>query len=100
MGGLTLRTPREVMLDCAARTRELRIAENITQKALSERVGVAVGTIKRFEKTGEIQFHHLLRVALVLGRLEEFDSLFAVSKEPVSLFNLKEPRKRQRARVK
>lgn len=98
--GLLLRTPQEVMLDCAARVRATRIEENLSQIALAERVGVAVGTIKRFEKTGEIQFHHLLSIALVLGRLEEFDRLFAVSQKPQSLFNLEEPKIRQRPRRK
>lgn len=78
----------------------MRIEQNLSQIALAERVGVAVGTIKRFEKTGEIQFHHLLSIALVLGRLEEFDRLFAVSQKPQSLFNLEEPKIRQRPRRK
>ena len=97
---LLLRTPQEVMLDCAARVRAMRIEQNLSQIALAERVGVAVGTIKRFEKTGEIQFHHLLSIALVLGRLEEFDRLFAVSQKLQSLFNLEEPKIRQRPRRK
>ena len=97
---LLLRTPQEVMLDCAARVRAMRIEQNLSQIALAERVGVSVGTIKRFEKTGEIQFHHLLSIALVLGRLEEFDRLFAVSPKPQSLFNLEEPKVRQRPRRK
>ncbi len=100
MGKLTLRTPKDVMLDCAARVKELRIEQRITQAALAERIGVAVGTVKRFEKMGEIQFHHLLKVALVLGRLEEFDVLFAQPQTPTSLYNLKEVKKRKRARIR
>ena len=88
--GLLLRTPQEVMLDCAARVRAMRIEQNLSQIALAE----------RFEKIGEIQFHHLLSIALVLGRLEEFDRLFAVSQKPQSLFNLEEPKVRQRPRRK
>lgn len=70
------------------------------QIALAERVDMAVGTIKRFEKTGEIQFHHLFSIALVLGLLEEFDRLFAASEKPQSLFNLEETKIRQRPRRK
>ncbi len=94
---LSLRTPKEVMLACANRAREVRLAENLTQQALADRIGVAVGTIKRFEKTGEIQFHHLLKLALALGRLDEFEDLFHISEEPLSLLNLQEPKKRLRA---
>lgn len=97
---LLLRTPQEVMLSCAARVRAMRIEQNLSQIALAERVGVAVGTIKRFEKTGKIQFNHLLHIALVLGRLEEFDQLFTTSTKPQSLFNLEEPKIRQRPRKK
>ncbi len=93
-----LRSHLEVMLDLAVRVRALRLAENITQKALAGRVGVAVGTIKRFEKTGEIQLNHLLRIALVFGRLDEFDRLFCPPDKPASLFHMKEPKNRQRAR--
>lgn len=95
-----LRIPLDVMHGCAARVRTMRIEKNLSQIALAERIGVAVGTIKRFEKTGEIQFHHLLLIALVLGRLHEFDHLFTVAEKPQSLFQLKEPKIRQRPRKK
>ena len=35
---LLLRTPQEVMLDCAARVRAMRIEQNLSQIALAERV--------------------------------------------------------------
>lgn len=88
------------MMACAQRAKELRLNENMTQKELAGRTGISVGTIKRFERTGEIQFHSLLKVALVLGRLDEFDDVFTFSPAPVSLMNLKDPPKRQRARKK
>ncbi len=100
MNGLTLQTPRDVLLACAQSARELRLGENMTQKELADRMGVSVGTIKRFERTGEIQFSSLLTLALVLGRLDDFDAVFTRPRTPASLFNLKEPPKRQRARKK
>ena len=93
-------SPHDVMLSFAQRAKTLRLEQNITQQELADRVGIAIGTIKRFEKTGEIQFNHLLRVALVLGRLEEFVNLFAPSDVPVSLYELKDIKPRQRARKK
>lgn len=95
-----LQTPQQVMLDFASRIKDIRIEQNLTQKALAEKVGIAVGTINRFEKCGEIQWNHLLRIALVLGCLEEFDNLCRPSNKPVSLFNLPEKKIRQRARSK
>jgi len=95
-----LRPPLDVQKDFARRARTLRIEQNFSQVSLAERIGVAVGTVKRFEKTGEIQFNHLLRMALVLGRLTEFDELFGISPKPQSLFMLKEEKSRQRPRRK
>ena len=93
-------SPHDVMLSVAQRAKTLRLEQNITQQELADKVGIAIGTIKRFEKTGEIQFNHLLRVALVLGRLEELVNLFAPVDVPVSLYELKDIKPRQRARKK
>ena len=95
-----LMVPQDVMRECAKRVRELRIRQNITQKELAERVGVAEGTIKRFEKTGEAQFRTVLGIALVLGRLEDFTGLFKAPDVPESLYHQKPQKLRQRARKK
>ena len=92
--------PQDVMRECAQRARELRISRNITQKELAERVGVAEGTIKRFEKTGEAQFRTVLGIALVLGRLSDFADVFKISDVPASLYHLEPKPPRQRARKK
>ena len=95
-----LMSPIDVMISVAQRAKTLRLEQNITQQALADKVGIAVGTVKRFEKSGEIQFNHLLRIALVLGRLEEFFDIFALSDVPDSLYALKDIKPRQRARKK
>ena len=95
-----LMSPIDVMISVAQRAKALRLEQNITQQALADKVGIAVGTVKRFEKSGEIQFNHLLRIALVLGKLEEFNNIFAGDDVPASLYELKDTKKRQRARKK
>ena len=95
-----LMVPQDVMRECAKRVRELRIRQNITQKELAERVGVAEGTIKRLEKTGEAQFRIVLTVALVLRRLEDFTELFKLPDVPASLYHSEPKKSRQRARKK
>ena len=92
--------PQDVMHTCAKRARELRLSQNITQKELAERVGVAEGTIKRFEKTGEAQFRTVLTIALVLRRLEDFTELFKIPDVPASLYHPEPKKPRQRARKK
>ena len=97
---LTLLVPQDVMHMYAKRVRALRIQFGITQKELAQRVGVAEGTIKRFEQTGEIQLRSLLAIALVLGRLDEFADMLKLPDVPTSLYKpekkLWESRKRAR----
>ena len=100
MTDIDLIAPSDVMQRTAQRAKALRLEQNITQQELADKVGIAVGTVKRFEKTGEIQFNHLLRIALVLGKLEDFSNIFAVNDVPASLYNLKVEKVRQRARKK
>ena len=95
-----LTSPVDVMLSVAQRAKALRLEQNITQQELADKVGIAIGTVKRFEKSGEIQFNHLLRIALVLGRLEEFFDIFTPDDVPDSLYELKDTKTRQRARKK
>ena len=99
---LSLLVPQDIMLAYAKRVRALRIQFGITQKELAHRVGVAEGTIKRFERTGEIQLRSLLAIALVLGRLDEFADMLKLPDVPTSLYKPeKKPlESRQRARKK
>ena len=96
----SLTSPIDVMISVAQRAKALRLEQNITQQELADKVGIAIGTVKRFEKSGEIQFNHLLRIALILGRLEEFFYIFAPADVPDSLYELKDTKPRQRARKK
>lgn len=57
-----------------ARTRRLEL--NLTQSGLAKRSGVSLGSVKRFESTGEISLSSLLDIALALGCLEDFEMLF------------------------
>ena len=93
-------SPIDTMLSIASRAKTLRLEQNITQQELADRVGIAVGTVKRFEKSGEIQLNYLLRIALVLGRLDDFKTLFEPENVPASLYDFKAAKVRQRARKK
>ena len=94
-----LDTPKEIMKDIAAKAKQLRLEQNLTQEGLAVRSGVSLGSIKRFEHSGEISLKSLLDIALVLGRLSDFENIFAPSKLE-SLFNQKEPKSRQRGTIK
>jgi len=47
-------TPLEVAVHLAPKVQEKSLSLNLSQKSLSERFGVSVGTLKKFEQTGKI----------------------------------------------
>ena len=59
-----------------------RLLQNLTQVSLSQRSGVSLGSLKRFENKYKISLEHLLQIALALDGMEEFNNLF-----PVNNFN-------------
>lgn len=89
--------PKMVAHEMANRLMELRLEQNITQAELSKKSAVSLGSIKRFERTNEISLKHLLQIALVLGALDKFASLFKDSNNK-SFDELVSKKKRKRAR--
>jgi transcriptional regulator with XRE-family HTH domain len=65
-----------VKQDLAGRVRARRREGKMSQTALAERAAVSLGSIKRFENQGEISLSSLLRIAVVLGYVEDFANLF------------------------
>ncbi|HIP13465.1 MAG TPA: XRE family transcriptional regulator, partial [Arcobacter sp.] len=55
--------------------RQRRKALGYTQLELSSRSGVSLGSLKRFESSGQISLESLLKLALVLECLRDFSSL-------------------------
>ena len=58
------------------RIRSRRREGKISQSDMAARSGVSLGSIKRFEGTGEISLTALLRIAVVLGYETDFNRLF------------------------
>ena len=57
------------------RFRARRLKLNLTQEGLARRSGVALATLRKFERTGIIAFESLLKLALVLECLGDFDKI-------------------------
>ena len=74
-----LRTVQEVRTGIAARFKDRRLAMNLTQGGLAARSGVTWSSLKRFERHGLIALESLLKLALVLDCLGDFDKLAAES---------------------
>lgn len=68
--------PFDVLADLAARCKVIRKQVGLTQSEIAIRSGVSLGSVKRFELTGQISLESLLKLAHVLNRLHEFDLIF------------------------
>ena len=68
--------PYNVRHELAERLRRVRKAAGIPQAELAERSGLSLGSVRRFESTGEVSLKHLTLMADVSGRLADFDGLF------------------------
>lgn len=96
-----LKTPTELMFETARKAKTLRLRDNLSQSGLAERSGVSLGSLKRFEKTGQISFESLLKIALSLNCLSDFNALFTERTFPISLFSRPADHKnRQRGHLK
>lgn len=72
-------TPSDIMHSLAERVKLVRKKQKLSQQVLAERSGVSFGSIKRFETSGQISLESLLKIAHVLKRLDDFDSLFVMT---------------------
>jgi transcriptional regulator with XRE-family HTH domain len=94
-------TPWEIQKYIAKQAQKKRLSLNFSQQTLSDRSGVSLGVLKKFEQTGKISLESLLKIALVLGALEEFKDLFKQTKleHLTSLDELIKRKKRKRGRL-
>ena len=69
-------SPLEICESIANRHKKLRKKLSLTQAEMAERSGVSLGSLKRFENTGKISLESLLKLAHLIGRLEDFDTVF------------------------
>lgn len=72
-----LKFPGEIAKDIALQEKKKRKSSKLTQAELSERAGISLASLKRFEQTGEISFASLIKIADVLGEKKAFEELFA-----------------------
>ena len=61
MMSIMLKTPSEVMQDLALKVKQKRLSQNLSQIGVADRAGVSLGSLKRFEQTGQISLESLLK---------------------------------------
>ena len=75
----------EVQLEITKRFITIRKNRKISQLRLSELSGVSYASIRRFEKTGDISFATLVKLAIALRLYDDLNNLFKVHKEYQSI---------------
>lgn len=76
MEKLEWETIEEILEKLAKRVSRVRKRKKITQEQLSVMSGVSFGSIKRFERTGQISLYSLTRIAIALDCVYEIKKLF------------------------
>ncbi len=64
-------------MEIAGRMQKKRKANKLTQEQLAQKSGVSLGSVKRFERLGEISLSSLVKIAFVLDCEDDFDALFS-----------------------
>ena len=66
----------EKQLEIAKRVVVIRKNKKVSQQRLSVISGVSYASIRRFEKTGDISFASLVKIAMALQLYDDLDNLF------------------------
>jgi len=100
MIAFSILSPTEIALEVAARLKSRRLAQQLTQEGLARRSGVPLGTLKKFERSGQIAFVSFIRLAIALKDEGALENLL-LEEEFASLDELLERDKRpKRGRIK
>jgi len=75
------KTPNDIMQELQAKFKKRRKSLGYTQSELATRSGVSLGSLKRFEGSGQISLESLLKLALVLECLGDFSAICCEEEE-------------------
>ena len=95
-----MHSSKESTLAIAKRVRSRRLAQQLTQQGLAHRSGVPLGTLKKFERTGQIALVSFVRLAIALQDEKALENLMLEEKYTSLDDVLRSDKKRQRGRIK
>jgi len=72
---VSLTTPQEARLEIASSIRQLRLDFRLTQQDLADKSGVAIASLRKFERTGVISLESFLKLAVILGVLDKITNV-------------------------
>lgn len=89
--------PGHILQQIGERAKQIRLAQNFSRETVCARSGVPLGTLKRFETTGQIGTAQLIAIAIALDSVEDLGQLFA-PKPVKSIDQLEQPKRRRGTR--
>jgi transcriptional regulator with XRE-family HTH domain len=98
-------TEQEILKEIGQRLKKIRLQHNLTQKELSDEVGLSVTTISQIEQGKSTSVESLIRILMRLNRIKDFESVFRVGenlelKAKFEKAKLKSERKRASKKIK
>lgn len=98
-------TEKEIIQKIGQRLKLIRLQHNLTQKKLSEDIGLSVSTISLIEQGNSTSIESLIRILVRLNRIKDFESVFRVGEDlelklKFEKAKLKSERKRASNKVK
>lgn len=98
---LSLNKPSEIVKLLCDRLRKERLSREMTQIDVAARAGISVNTVSNLEAGRNVGFDNVVRVAMVLGRINELQELFKPTLDSLSDFvRYENSAKRQRIKKK
>ncbi len=98
-------TEQEILKEIGSRLKKIRLQHNLTQKEMSEEIGLSVSTISLIEQGKSTTTESLIRILARLNRIKDLESVFRVSenlelKMKFEKAKLKTERKRASKKIK
>ncbi len=90
----------DIAAQLAARSKARRLAQNLTLEGLARRSGVALGTLKKFERTGQIALLSFIRLVITLKDEWALENLLLEQKIETLDEILRSEKKPKRGRIK
>lgn len=84
MLSINLNTPFSTMENLKEKFKQKRLSFDLSQKGLANKSGVSLGSLKRFETTGQISLESLLKLALVLECLDDFSNIANIKEQEIN----------------
>jgi transcriptional regulator with XRE-family HTH domain len=74
-------TEKEIIQQIGERLKLIRLQHNLTQKKLSQEIGLSVSTISLIEQGNPTSVESLIRILIRLNRIKDFESVFRVAED-------------------